>query len=52
MACIYIRSDSISLYQGDVGNNEILWAIEPRLQLKRSSPRAGLEPVTARSAGH
>ena len=33
-----------------VGDNKRLYAMVPRLQLKGSSPQAGLEPGTARSA--
>ena len=34
-----------------MGDNETLCAVVPRLRLKRSSPKAGLEPWTVRSAG-
>ena len=33
-----------------VCDNKKLYAVEPRLRLERSSPQAGLEPGTARSA--
>ena len=48
----YILFNSISVISGQwMGDNEKLCATKPHLQLKRSSPQAGLKPGTARSAG-
>ena len=45
----YILFNSISVISGQwVGDNERLCALEPRVQLKRSSPQVGLEHGTAR----
>ena len=45
-------SNSISVISGRcTGDNEKLCAMEPRLRLERSPPRAGLEPRTAPSIG-
>ena len=47
---VLFKSVSV-LSEGRMDDNERLCATEPRLRLKRSSPQAGLEPGTARSAG-
>ena len=44
--------DNILVISGRwTSDSEKLCAMEPRFQLKRSSPRAELEPGTARSTG-
>ena len=44
--------NSISVISGRwTGDNEKLYAMEPRLRLERSPPRAGLEPRTVQSIG-
>ena len=48
----YVHFNSISVTAGRWKNdNERLCAMEPRLRLKRSPPRAELEPRTARLVG-
>ena len=52
LAILRVLFNSISVISGGwVGNNERLCAIEHHSWLKRSPPRAGLEPETARSTG-
>ena len=48
----YVLFNSISVISGRwADDNDRLCAMELRLRLKRSSPRAGLELTTARSVG-
>ena len=48
----YVLFNSISVISGRwADDNDRLCAMEPRLRLKRSSPRAGLELTTTRSVG-
>ena len=48
----YVLFNSISVISGRLKvDNERIYAIEPRLRLKRYPPPAGLEPGTTRSAG-
>ena len=48
---IYVLLNSISFISGRwVGDNDRLYVIDIRLQLKRSLPQAGLEAGTASSA--
>ena len=48
----YVLFNSISVISGRrADENERLCAMEPRLRVKRSSPKAGLELTTARSVG-
>ena len=48
----YVLFNSISVIPGrGADDNDRLCAMELRLRLKRSSPRAGLELTTARSVG-
>ena len=52
MTCDFTNFNSISVISGRwTGDNEKLCAMEPRLRLERSPPRAGLEPRTAPSIG-
>ena len=49
---LYSNLNSILAISGHLeGNTEILFAVEPHLRLESVSSPAGLEPVTARSAG-
>ena len=48
--CLFYNS--ISVISGQwAGDNQRMCAMEPRLQMKKSSPQAGLEPGAARSVG-
>ena len=52
VTCDFTNFYSISVISGRwTGDNEKLCAMEPRLRLERSPPRAGLEPRTAPSIG-
>ena len=45
---LYVLSNNISVISGRwTGNDEILCAMEPRLQLKKSLPQVGLKHGTA-----